>query len=148
MITESQVREYYDVALECYEWFLGVHWHHGDPEAMARGATDAEACVEIENAIARATGVGSDGWVLDFGSGIGGPTLQMARVTGARYVGVSINERANARARARAVEAGLAERASFLTVGDQDYTRLPFASGSFDAVTFFDSVCHLPDKAA
>jgi tocopherol O-methyltransferase len=148
MITESQVREYYDTALECYEWFLGVHWHHGDPEAAAAGANDAEACVAIERAVARATGLGADGWALDFGSGIGGPTLTMAKETGARFVGVSINERANARARARAAEAELSSRVGFLTVGDRDYTHLPFASGSFDAVTFFDSVCHLPDKAA
>jgi tocopherol O-methyltransferase len=38
---------------------------------------------------------------------------------------------------------------SFLTIGDEDYkTLLPFADASFDAVTFYESVCHLPDKAA
>jgi tocopherol O-methyltransferase len=145
---ETEVSKYYEDALECYEWFLGGSWHQGDPDAAANGASDAEAMVIIEETIARETKVGPEGWVLDFGSGIGGPTLQMAKITGASYVGITNNDRLTTRARARADAAGLAHRVRFATVGDTDYAHLPFPSRSFDAVTFFDSVCHLTDKAA
>jgi tocopherol O-methyltransferase len=72
----------------------------------------------------------------------------MARVTGARFIGVSNNERLNAQAQARAARAGLAGRAAFHTLDDLGYKALPFPDGSFQAVTFFESVCHVPDKPA
>ena len=73
----------------------------------------------------------------------------MAKKSSAYSVGISNNEGLNQRARARAEEAGLVHRVSFLTTGDDDYKTLPaFADASFDAVFFFESVCHLPDKAA
>jgi tocopherol O-methyltransferase len=63
-------------------------------------------------------------------------------------VGVTNNESINARARARARDAGVDHRVSFVTIGDTDYRNLPFADGAFDAVFFYESVCHLSDKAA
>jgi tocopherol O-methyltransferase len=45
---------------------------------------------------------------LGFGSGIGGPTLHMARVTGTSFLGASNNERLNAGAQAGVARAGLA----------------------------------------
>src|SRR4029079_7703672 len=62
--------------------------------------------------------------------------------------GVTNNEVCNQKARARARELGMTERASFLTMGDTDYKPLPFADSSFDAAFFFESVCHVSDKAA
>jgi len=58
------------------------------------------------------------------------------------------NERLNAQARARAARAGLAGRVAFHTLDDLGYKALPFPDGSFQAVTFFESVCHVPDKPA
>jgi tocopherol O-methyltransferase len=151
MTYETRVREFYDTAGHCYETFMGDRWHHGDPEAEARGATFLEACQILERKVASAAGLDGaaarDAWALDFGCGIGGPTLHMAKVTGASFVGVSNNEGLNTRARAKAAEQGLADRVRFLTIGDTDYKNLPFPACSFDAVTFFESVCHLPDKA-
>jgi len=146
---ESKVREFYDSAVHCYESIMGHTWHHGDPEAEARGASVLEAAQALEDKVIAESGLRPDERAIDFGSGVGGPTLYMAQASSALFVGLSNNEELNQRARKRADEAGLGDRVSFLTTGDNDYrTMVPFADASFDAVIFYESVCHLPDKAA
>jgi tocopherol O-methyltransferase len=145
---ESKVREFYDSAIDCYQQFMGDRWHHGDPEAEASGLSPLRACEVLEEKIVSLTGLKAGGRALDFGSGIGGPTLHMARVSSARFVGVTNNERLNRKAREKAAQLGLSHQVSFITFGDTDYKHMPFADGSFDAVTFYESVCHVPDKAA
>jgi tocopherol O-methyltransferase len=145
---ESKVREFYDSASQCYEAIMGDTWHHADPQDEARGVPLARACQLLEERIVAESGLRAGGRALDFGTGVGGPTLHMAKVSGAKFVGITNNELCNQRARARAAEAGLDERVKFVTVGDTDYKDLPFPDGGFDAIFFYESVCHLPDKAA
>jgi tocopherol O-methyltransferase len=148
MSYEARVREFYDHALHCYQRFMGDRWHHGDPEAEASGLSPLRACEVLEEKIVAQLGLTEGSWVLDFGSGIGGPTLHMAKVSSASFVGVTNNERLNQQAREKAAQLGLAHKARFVTLGDTDYKNLPFPDGGFDAVTFYESVCHIPDKAA
>lgn len=145
---EHRVQEFYDSALHCYEKIMGDRWHHPDPDALAAGLPRLRGCEILEERIVALCGLGAGDRALDFGSGIGGPTLHMARVTGASFIGVSNNERLNAQARARAARTGLAERVAFYTLDDLGYKALPFPDASFQAVTFFESVCHIPDKPA
>jgi tocopherol O-methyltransferase len=149
MSHEEKVRLFYDSAVHCYQTIMGHTWHHGDPDAEARGLSGLEACQQLEEKIVELTGLQAGGRALDFGSGVGGPTLHMAKVSRAQWVGVSNNEGLSQRARQRAAELGLEDQASFWTIGDNDYkTFLPFADGELDAVTFYESICHLPDKQA
>lgn len=149
MSHEEKVRLFYDSAVHCYESIMGHTWHHGDPDAEARGLSGLEACQLLEEQIVALSGLQAGDLALDFGSGVGGPTLHMAKVSKAKWVGVSNNEGLSERARVRAEKLGLEDKASFWTVGDNDYkTFLPFVDGGFDAVTFYESVCHLPDKQA
>jgi tocopherol O-methyltransferase len=145
---ESKVREFYDSATHCYESIMGDTWHHADPQAEAGGLTILEACRLLERELVSASGLTANGRALDFGTGVGGPTIYMAEISGARFVGITNNELCNQKARARANAAGVGERVKFITVGDTDYKDLPFADDSFEAVFFYESVCHLPDKAA
>ena len=145
---EHRVQEFYDSALHCYEKIMGDRWHHADPEALAVGLPRLRGCEILEERIASLCGLRRGARALDFGSGIGGPTLHMARITGATFVGVSNNERLNQVARASAARAGLAGRVTFHTLDDVGYKAMPFPDGAFQAVTFFESVCHVPDKAA
>jgi tocopherol O-methyltransferase len=145
---EHKVREFYDSAVHCYQATMGDRWHHGDPSAEAKGASFLEACQRLEEELVALSGLKAGGWALDFGSGIGGPTLHMAKVSGASFVGVTNNEGLSQRAREKAAAIGLADRAHFLTVGDTEYQHLPYPDGTFDAVFFYESVCHLPDKPA
>lgn len=145
---EHRVQEFYDSALHCYQKIMGDRWHHADPDALAAGLPRLRGCEILEERIAALCGLGAGDRALDFGSGIGGPTLHMARVTGATFVGVSNNERLNQLARAKAALAGLAGRVTFHTLDDLGYKALPFPDGAFRAITFFESVCHVPDKPA
>jgi len=148
MSHEEQVRTFYDSAAHCYQSIMGYTWHHGDPAAEAKGLSVLEACQLLEQEVVQLSGLTAGGRALDFGSGVGGPTCYMAKLSSAAFVGVSNNELLSQKARARAAELGLAS-VSFLTIGDEDYkTFLPFPDASFDAVTFYESVCHLPEKAA
>ena len=144
---EHKVQQYYDNALPCYSEILGDHWHHGDPDAITAGISRVRACEILEERIAALAGLDSTKKVLDFGSGIGGATLYMAKVTGASFIGVTNNDRLNQVAREKAKQAGLAEKVTFMTLEDTGYKSLPFPDNTFDAITFYDSVCHLPDKA-
>jgi tocopherol O-methyltransferase len=146
---EQKVRAFYDSALHCYQSIMGDRWHHGDPSAEAKGLSVLDACRVLEEDLVAQSGLKAGGSALDFGSGIGGPTLHMAKVSGASFVGVTNNEGLNRRAREKAVESDLADRVSFLTIGDTDYKTLPaFSDATFDAVSFYESVCHVSDKAA
>lgn len=148
MSHEENVRDFYDSAGHCYQSIMGYTWHHGDPDAEAKGLTVLEACQLLEREVVQLAALKPGDRALDFGSGVGGPTLYMAEISGASFVGLSNNELLSQRARARAAELRIAH-ASFFTIGDEDYKTLqPFADCSFDAVTFYESVCHLPDKAA
>jgi tocopherol O-methyltransferase len=148
MSYEHRVQVFYDSALHCYQAIMGDRWHHADPDALAVGLPRLRGCEILEERITSLIGLAPGGRAIDFGSGIGGPTLHMARVTGASFVGVSNNERLNERARQKAAEVGMSEQVTFLTLDDLGYKALPFPDASFDAATFFESVCHVPDKAA
>lgn len=148
MTHEKTVRDFYDNAGPCFERVMGDVWHFGDPEAEARGLSARDAALALEEKLLAESGLRPGGRALDFGSGVGGGTAHMARVSSARFVGVTNNDVINQKARARAMDLGMEEMVSFVTVGDTDYKHLPFADASFDAAFFFESVCHVSDKAA
>jgi tocopherol O-methyltransferase len=145
---EHKVELFYDSALHCYMEIMGDRWHHGDPDATAAGLPRIRCCEIMEERVVALLGLGSGGKALDFGSGIGGPTCHMARVTGASFVGVCDNERLNTVGREKIAALGLAGRVSFLTTENTGYKSLPFPDDTFDAVTFFESICHVSDKPA
>lgn len=147
MTHERAVREFYDSAVHCYQSIMGDTWHHGDPEAEARGASVLEAAQALEDKVLAEAQLAPGALAIDFGSGVGGPTVYMAQRSGATFVGLSNNEGLSQRARALAEAAGIADRAMFVTTGDDDYRRLLGFRG-VDAVIFYESVVHLPDKAA
>ena len=146
---EQQVREYYDHAGPAYHALMGQFWHHGDLEAERAGLSPEDAAKALARKQIDAAGLRPGDTGLDFGSGVGGTAVYMAEISGANVVGVSNNEWLSARAREYAAEQGMGERAAFLTVGDEDYKSLiAWPDGSLDMVSFYESVCHLPDKAA
>ena len=84
--------------------------------------------------------------VLDVGSGTGGIDLLLVRDRGAaRVTGIDVQADLVALSRARAREAGLADRVDYRLV---EPGPLPFREHSFDAVFSKDSIVHVRDKAA
>ncbi|SDM30255.1 Cyclopropane fatty-acyl-phospholipid synthase [Streptomyces sp. cf386] len=144
---EQRVRDFYDYAGPAYEAIMDDIWHHGDPAAEARGLSPQQAARALAERLVGLAGLRPGDRALDFGSGVGGGTLHMAAFTGATFVGLTNNEWLSQRARRLAEERGMADRVQFLTVGDEDYTTLAaWPDMSFDAITFYESVCHLPRK--
>lgn len=128
---------------------MGHTWHHGDPEAEAAGASQLEAARVLEEKVIAASRLRPNDRAIEFGAGVGGALLYMTKLSGAYFTGLSNNEDLNQRARKHAEAEGLTDRTMFLTIGDNDYrTLLTWADGSIDAVIFYESVCHLTDKAA
>ena len=96
-------------------------------------------------AIARDLGVGPGQSIVDLGCGQGGPSLWVARETGAELVGVDLSSVGTKRAEARAAQFGLDGRARF-QVGDITATGFPDAS--FDGAMSVDVLWAVPDKFA
>ena len=148
MSHEEAVRTFYDSAAHCYQSIMGDTWHHGDPSAEAKGLSVLESCQLLEQDVVKLAELSRGKRALDFGSGVGGPTVYMAQISGASFVGVSNNDLLTKRASSLAEQLGVTN-ATFITIADEDYKTFPqFSEGSLDAVTFYESVCHLPDKAA
>jgi SAM-dependent methyltransferase len=82
--------------------------------------------------------------LLDVACGSGGPTLRIAEKTGGPVFGLDLHAEGIASAKASARELGYDARAEFHQ-GDAA-ARLPFADGSFDAITCIDAINHLPDR--
>ena len=90
--------------------------------------------------------VGSDpGLVLDVATGTAGVALQLAARTGARIVGVDLTEQMVRGGRRNVRRAGAEQRVQ-LTVGNGSV--LPFADGTFDALTFTYLLRYVDDPAA
>ena len=81
----------------------------------------------------------------DLGCGMGGPGLWVARVTGARLVGMDLSSVAVEQARDRAAKLGLASQARFL-VGSFADTGLE--TGTADGAMSEDALQYAPDKQA
>jgi cyclopropane fatty-acyl-phospholipid synthase-like methyltransferase len=140
--TAAVVDEYYTLCIPFYREFLGKHWHTGyyrfDDQPV--GPQDQ---LRMEQRIAESAGMNSACHVLDVGCGMGGPACHLARLTGARIRGLTPNAAQLALARSLAVEEGVGDRVAF----DQgDAGALPYPDNAFDAVLFFESPCHFPDR--
>jgi cyclopropane fatty-acyl-phospholipid synthase-like methyltransferase len=151
---EAKVARFYDEdngesAGLAYTQLMGPVWHHGDPAVERAGGSPKQAAEAMQRRIVQAARLEPGSRVLDFGSGPGGATVAMAQMSGATFVGVSNTESLSRRARRLAADRQMTRQATFLTVGDVDYRALmAWPDGGFDAVTFIESVCHLPDRAA
>jgi SAM-dependent methyltransferase len=89
-------------------------------------------------------GLSASSRLLDLACGSGRPSLRIAQKTGCGICGMDMNAEAIERARASAKDLGCTDPADFRQ-GDAA-GRLPFAEGSFDAVTCIDAINHLPDR--
>jgi cyclopropane fatty-acyl-phospholipid synthase-like methyltransferase len=83
--------------------------------------------------------------LADIGAGAGWPGLYLAQQTGCHVIGTDLPLDGLRRARARAIEDGLAGRASYAQATGRSQ---PLRAGSFDAVVHTDVLCCLGPKLA
>ena len=137
------VDRYYTLCIPFYREFLGDHWHTG--LYPAQGPIGPGDQLRMELLVARSAGIAQGSRVLDVGCGVGGTACHLARALGARVCGLTPNAAQHEIAQARARQLGLQDQVRF----DLGWAHaLPYESGSFDAVLFFESACHFGDRAA
>jgi SAM-dependent methyltransferase len=83
-------------------------------------------------------------FVLDIGSGSGGPALFLAREVRCRVLGLDVNAEGVMAGRELARQAGLEESVQFQQMDVSD--PLPFPDETFDAIVCMDVLCHLPGR--
>jgi sterol 24-C-methyltransferase len=134
------VQSHYEALGELYRAAWGDSLHFA---AFGPGQDRQDALAALERRLMDDAGLGPEASVLDVGCGTGAVALAIARRAGARVTGIDLVPRHVAGARARAAQAGLQDRTTFL---EGDATALPFPDASFDHVYAIESAYHAADK--
>ena len=129
--SRRNVAHHYDLDDRLYGLFLDRDWQY----SCAYFPTGTETLDDAQAAKKRHIAAKllldrPDLRVLDIGSGWGGMALTLARDYGARVTGITLSTEQLARARARAAEAGLADRVQFELLDYRDTT----LAGPFDRI--------------
>lgn len=137
---QAMVNQYYDLVTDFYEYGWGRSFHFAH---RAAGEPMRDAILRHEHRLALCLGL-QPGWrVLDVGCGVGGPLINIARLTGAELVGLNNNAYQLQRARTHTRAAGLEPRCSFV---HGDFMQIPAADEQFDAAYAIEATCHAPDR--
>ncbi|KAK4804272.1 hypothetical protein SAY86_004089 [Trapa natans] len=133
------VDTFYNLVTDIYEWGWGQSFHFSPslPGCSHRDATRAheEYAVDLLN-------VSPGSRILDAGCGVGGPMRAIASHSGARVVGITINEYQVNRARLHNKKAGL-EKQCEVVCGN--FLHMPFEESSFDGAYSIEATCHAPN---
>jgi sterol 24-C-methyltransferase len=136
------VQAYYQLVTPSYRATWGDSFHFGIFADASQSRVEAIRHTEL--ALAREAGFAPGMAILDIGSGIGGPALNIAASTGVHVTGIDLVAEHVAIAIERAARVGLASRTEFRCA---DAARMPFPNERFDGAYIFESGCYLPDKA-
>jgi len=131
---EHETAAFYDRWTELFQRGFGPVFQAGILKTGDPPREDPERSVI---ALAERAGIADGDRILDAGCGIGGPAAIIAhRYPNARIDGVTNSVIQAGVARDELATAGLSER---VVIHVADYHRLPFPSGLFDVVVFFES---------
>ncbi|MCY3828442.1 MAG: methyltransferase domain-containing protein [Rhodospirillaceae bacterium] len=136
----SFVNRYYDLVTDFYEFGWGQSFHFAP---RRRGERFKESLLRHQHYLADRLSLKPGMEVLDVGCGVGGPMGNMARHSGAGFVGINNN-------------AYQIERAKLHTKDVQalcrfihgDYMQIPEGDDRYDAAIAIESMPHAPDKTA
>jgi sterol 24-C-methyltransferase len=138
---------YYDLATDFYEYGWGRSFHFS---TRYRGESFKGAIKRHEHHLAAKLGLSTRSKVLDLGMGVGGPLREIAMFSGAQITGITINAYQVRRAsQITKSELGsqVAERCCRYVQGDFTDLHEQFPqNGTFDAVYYIESSCHLEDR--
>ena len=134
------VDHYYNLATDFYEFGWGRSFHFAP---RRRGESFNESLLRHEHFLAEQLAMTSDMQVLDVGCGVGGPMANLARRTGANFVGINLNAYQIDRAKHHTRD--LRSQCRFI---HGDYMDIPEADDQFDAAINIEATPHAPDKTA
>ncbi|WP_055419036.1 methyltransferase domain-containing protein [Streptomyces pactum] len=121
----------------------GANLHYGYWTSPDDAATFEEAAAQLTALMIQKVRLPASGHLLDVGCGIGGPAVQLARVTGAEVTGITVSHEQVTLANELAAGLDLGDRVRFEYA---DAMKLPYPGGSFDASWLLESIIHMPDR--
>ncbi|KAG9410378.1 Delta(24)-sterol C-methyltransferase [Aphanomyces cochlioides] len=139
---QLMVDSFYDLVTDFYEYGWGQSFHFAN---RFRDETFRESIRRVEYFLASKLGLNKSHYALDMGCGIGGPMRNIARFSGAKIKGLTINEYQVRVANKNNEKMGLDKQCH---VQQGNFMEMPFEANTFDAIYAIESVCHAPDKKA
>lgn len=144
----QQIQQFYDASSGLWEKIWGEHMHHGyygvdGTEKRDRRQAQIDLIEELLRWSDYPTGAGQTPKIIDIGCGIGGSSLYLAEKFQAEVVGITLSPVQADRAKARATQAGLGDRAIFKVANALE---IPYPDDTFDLVWSLESGEHMPDK--
>jgi len=139
---QVMVDSFYDLVTDFYEYGWGQSFHFAQRYI---GETFEESIKRSEHYLASRLQLSKGKRALDMGCGIGGPMREIARFSGAKIDGITINEYQVKVGNRYNEQKNLTEIAK-ITQGD--FMNLPWEDETFDGVYCIESTCHAPDKVA
>jgi len=136
--TVELVDVFYSLVTDIYEWGWGQSFHFS-PRLPGKDLKASEAAHEARLAALLQLKPGMK--ALDCGCGVGGPMRTIAATSGAHVTGITINEYQVGRAKYHNAKQGIAP---LTDVVRGDFTKMPFAEGTFDAAYAIEATCHAP----
>lgn len=134
-------RSYYNLVTDFFEYGWGQSFHFAP---RAEGESFAASLARHEHYMAHRLNLGPGMVVVDLGCGVGGPLREIARFSGAKIVGVNINEYQLKRALELTEKEHLSHLAEYLNC---DFMNVDAPEGSFDAAYSIEASCCAPDRA-
>ena len=136
----SLVNRYYDLSTDFYEFGWGRSFHFAP---RRKGESFRASLLRHQYFLAERLSLKPGMQVLDVGCGVGGPMGNLARHSGASFVG--INNNAYQVERAKLHTRDVQPLCRFIHA---DYMRIPGGDELYDAAFAIESMPHAPDKAA
>ncbi len=133
---------YYDVVTDFFEYGWGMSFHFAP---RVPGESFKASIARHEHYIAHKIGMQPGMVVADFGCGVGGPLMEIARFSGAKIVGINSNGYQLDRARELTAEAGLSHQSEFLHC---DFLNVDAPDESFGGAYSIEATCCAPDKVS
>ena len=137
---QSLVNHYYDLATDFYEFGWGQSFHFAPRQ---RGESFKASLLRHQRFLADRLALKPGMQVLDVGCGVGGPMGNLARYSGASFVG--INNHPYQIERAKAHTRDFQSLCRFIR---GDYMQIPEGDNHYDAAFAIESMPHAPDKTA
>lgn len=132
------VDQYYNLATDFYEFGWGRSFHFA-PRRRSESLSDS--LLRHELYLAERLEIKSGMQVLDVGCGVGGPMANLARHTGASFVGINLNAYQIERAREHTRD--IQAQCRFI---HGDFMQVPERDDQFDAAINIEAIAHAPDK--
>ena len=137
---QSLVNHFYDLATDFYEFGWGQSFHFAP---RRRGESFKASLLRHQHFLADRLALKPGMHVLDVGCGVGGPMSNLARYSGASFVG--INNNAYQIERAKLHTRDVQSLCRFI---HGDYMQIPEGDDCYDAAFAIESMPHAPDKTA